>query len=92
MRRPIVLAALLAAALTTTGLAVAHGLPGGVSGARATFALDSTDGVRVRECHGTNGHTLRIARGLWRGQVDYVRASTTGARSTRPSGRHFAAK
>jgi len=71
MRRPIVLAALLAAALTTTGLAVAHALPGSVSGVRATFALDSTDGVRVRECHGTNGHTLRIARGLWRGQVDF---------------------
>jgi hypothetical protein len=61
MRRPIVLAALLAAALTTTGLALAHGLPGSVSGARATFALDSTDGAGEVIVETTTG--LGLARG-----------------------------
>jgi hypothetical protein len=71
MRKPTVLVAPMAAALAAAGLAVAHGVPGTIAKAQASFDLDPTDRIRTRECRGADGHTFRIARGVWRGEIDF---------------------
>ena len=71
MPRKALLAAAMLVALVVTGFAVAHEEPKKVKKVAATFDLDTTDRIRARECLGADGHRLRIARGVWRGQLDF---------------------
>ena len=71
MPRKALLAAAVLVALVLTGFAVAHEEPKQVTKVAATFDLDPTDRIRTRACTGADGHVFRIARGVWRGELDF---------------------